>query len=255
MDVATAGAPTETSSRQMDPLQRGLLTVFRSLLRTTGSGPGRPTPLVLDAADVVVVVSGTGRDGHATRNAVLDIATHAGVVVLDDLPGCTPTGRVSLVLATHHTAAPAAQHVAVRCGAPVLLPDGRCVTPGPLHLWVRPEPTLTLTGPNGRQDVVLHDLHLRNVADSENRHPAAVDLFAHPSGSGLLLGMTDGAEGATVALCPGPRSVWVPAPTTATVDGVTRTVAPGTYRIDLAHPPLYRLHAESAATTRDRMTR
>lgn len=33
-------------------------------------------------------------------------------------------------------------------------------------------------------------------------------------------------------------------PTTVTLDGVTRTVAPGTYRIDLAHPPLYRLHAQ-----------
>lgn len=247
MDVAVAGGQSETISHQLDPLQRGLLAVVRSLLRIAESGPGRPPPLVLDVGDVVVVVSGTDRGSHATRDAVLDMATHSGVVVLDDLPGCTPTGRVSLVLATHHTAATAAQHVAVRCRAPVLLPDGRCVTPGPLRLWVRPEPTLTLTSPDGRQDVVLHDLHLRDVADPDDEHPAVVDVFAHPSGSGLLLGMTDSGEGATVALSTGPRCVRVPTPTTATLDGVTRTVAPGTYRIDLAHPPLYRLHAESAA--------
>jgi hypothetical protein len=83
------------------------------------------------------------------------------------------------------------------------------------------------------------------VADPDHEQAAVVDVFAHPSGSGLLLGMTDGDAGATVALCTGPRTVRVPAPTTATLDGITRFVAPGTYRIDLAHPPLYRLHAES----------
>jgi hypothetical protein len=247
MDVTVAGAQAETTSHQLAPLQRGLLTVVRSLLCTAKSGAGSPSPLVLGAGDVVVVVSGTDRGSHATRDAVLDIARHSGVVVLNDLPGRTRTGRVRLVLATHHTAAAAAQHVAARCQAPVLLPDGRCVTSGPLRLWVRPEPTLTLTSPNGRQDVVLRDLHLRDVADPDHEHPAVVDMFAHPSRNGLLLGMTDGGAGATVALCTGPHTVRVPAPTTATLDGITRAVAPGTYRIDLAHPPLYRLHAESAA--------
>jgi hypothetical protein len=134
MEVTAAEAQAEPTSHRLDPLQRGLLTVVRSLLRTAKPGAGSPTPMVLGAGDVLVVVTGTDRGSHTTRDAVLAITRHSGVVVLNDLPGRTPTGRVRLVLATHHTAAPTAQHVAAHCHAPVLLPDGRCVTPGPLRL-------------------------------------------------------------------------------------------------------------------------
>ncbi|OXM72273.1 hypothetical protein CF166_16075 [Amycolatopsis sp. KNN50.9b] len=181
------------------------------------------------------MVSGSDRGSPATR---------AGVVVLDGPSARASTGRVSLVLATHHTVVAAAQHLAVRCHAPIVSPDRRYVSPGSLHLWLRPELALILTGPDARQEVVLRGLQLRDVADTE--HPVLVDVFARPSGSGVLLGVTDG-EGATVELCGGPRVVRASAPTAAVLDGITRTVAPGTYRIDLAHPPLYRLHAEPVA--------
>ncbi len=247
MDVVMAGARTEAVTQQLDACQEGLLLAFRCLFRSADPAPPCPSPLALGAGDVVVVVSGSDRGSPQTRNAVLDSAANAGVTVIDDSPGGLPVnrraGRVSLVIATHHSVASAAQHRAMSCHAPVLLPDSRCSTPGPLRLWLRPVPTLALTGPDRQLQIILCDLHLRGVlpAVPDEDHPALIEVFARPSENGLLLGVTGGI-GAAVSFCSGPRTVRIPA--TATADGVTQTLKPGTYRIALAQPPLYRLHAE-----------
>lgn len=88
MDVVMAGAPTESTSQQLDSLQEGLLLAFRSLPRAAGPSPLCPTPLALDAGQESgdSRVPAVRRPGQRGRGGFVGLQARSGLLVLRHQP-------------------------------------------------------------------------------------------------------------------------------------------------------------------------
>jgi hypothetical protein len=236
---------------------RGLLAGFEALLGGPARNRPHPSPVVLAAGATVAVVRNRSDDGHQTQVALEAAAARAGVVTVILDPGAVfgvpmPPRRVCLVVATHHSTSLAAQRHALARDVPVLLP-GFLDSTRPLRLWLRPDPALLITAPDGRTGFTVNALHLaaplEHQPDGEVSR-AVTELMLRPTGHGVLTGTADD-QGNAAKLLHGRQLIHLHSDTPGTADGEEHLFARGTYGVRIADRGLYRLHIESAHAHRN----
>jgi hypothetical protein len=236
---------------------RGLLAEFEALLGGPAPSRPHPSPVVLAAGATVAVVRNRSADGRRTQAALEAAAARAGVATITLDPSAVfgdpmPPRRVCLVVATHHSTSLAAQWHALARDVPVLLP-GFLDAARPLRLWLRPDPALLVTAPDGRTGFTVNALHLAAPLEHQpdgQTSRAVTELVLRPTGHGVLTGTADD-QGNAAKLLHGRQLIHLPSETPGTVDGEEHLFARGTYDVRIAGRGLYRLHIESAHAHRN----
>ncbi|MFD6795177.1 MULTISPECIES: hypothetical protein [Prauserella salsuginis group] len=224
--------------------------------------------MTLAAGELVAVHHGNTPGADAARAALESLLSGHGVHVEEVTAQHTEAARhtetsrhgttsphrrnTRLVVATHHSATPAAQRYAHSRDAPILLPGFLAAPADGVNSCLRPSPVVMIQGADATTRTVRAPVFdvahlpgpLRCHAPSGAEHDCA-QLFVRPCPGGVLTGTDDGHDD-TVAAITAAQSVHLETATTAAVDDRRISLPPGRYRIAPADRPLYQVHTDAA---------